>query len=46
MGIIVVTATLASIGTAGVPGADAIMLLLVLDSVGLPVTGGSVVTGA
>jgi Na+/H+-dicarboxylate symporter len=46
MGIIVVTATLASIGTAGVPGAGAIMLLLVLDSVGLPVTAGSIVAGA
>jgi Na+/H+-dicarboxylate symporter len=46
MGIIVVTATLASIGTAGVPGAGAIMLLLVLDSVGLPVTAGSPVAGA
>jgi Na+/H+-dicarboxylate symporter len=46
MSIIVVTATLASIGTAGVPGAGAIMLLLVLDSVGLPVTAGSIVAGA
>jgi Na+/H+-dicarboxylate symporter len=46
IGIIVVTATLASIGTAGVPGAGAIMLLLVLDSVGLPVTAGSIVAGA
>jgi Na+/H+-dicarboxylate symporter len=46
MGIIVVTATLASIGTAGVPGAGAIMLLLVLDSVGLPVIAGSPVAGA
>jgi Na+/H+-dicarboxylate symporter len=46
MGIIVVTATLASIGTAGVPGAGAIMLLIVLDSVGLSVTAGSVVAGA
>jgi Na+/H+-dicarboxylate symporter len=46
MGTIVVTATLASIGTAGVPGAGAIMLLLVLDSVGLPVTAGSIVAGA
>ncbi|MDR3302950.1 MAG: dicarboxylate/amino acid:cation symporter [Treponema sp.] len=45
MGIIVVTSTLASIGTAGVPGAGAIMLLLVLDSVGLPVTAGSPVAG-
>ncbi|MDR1302089.1 MAG: dicarboxylate/amino acid:cation symporter [Treponema sp.] len=46
MGIIVVTATLASIGTAGVPGAGAIMLLLVLDGVGLPVIAGSPVAGA
>jgi Na+/H+-dicarboxylate symporter len=46
MGIIVVTATLASIGTAGVPGAGAIMLLLVLDAVGLPVISGSPVAGA
>jgi Na+/H+-dicarboxylate symporter len=46
MGIIVITATLASIGTAGVPGAGAIMLLLSLDSVGLPVTAGSMVAGA
>jgi Na+/H+-dicarboxylate symporter len=46
MGIIVVTATLASIGTAGVPGAGAIMLLLVLDSVGLKVTAGTAVAGA
>jgi Na+/H+-dicarboxylate symporter len=45
MGIIVVTATLASIGTAGVPGAGAIMLLLVLDGVGLPVIAGSPVAG-
>jgi Na+/H+-dicarboxylate symporter len=46
MGVIVVTATLASIGTAGVPGAGAIMLLLVLDSVGLPVIAGTPVAGA
>jgi Na+/H+-dicarboxylate symporter len=46
MGIIVITATLASIGTAGVPGAGAIMLLLVLDAVGLPVIAGSPVAGA
>ena len=46
MGIIIITATLASIGTAGVPGAGAIMLLLVLDSVGLPVVSGSAVAGA
>ncbi|MDR1785700.1 MAG: dicarboxylate/amino acid:cation symporter [Spirochaetaceae bacterium] len=46
MGLIIVTATLASIGTAGVPGAGAIMLLLVLDSVGLKVEAGSLVAGA
>ena len=46
MGLIVLTATLASIGTAGVPGAGAIMLLMVLESVGLPVTAGTAVAGA
>ncbi len=35
---IVLTATLASIGTAGVPGAGMIMLAMVLQSVGLPGT--------
>src|SRR5699024_5463347 len=33
---VVLTATLSSIGTAGVPGAGAIMLSMVLQSVGLP----------
>lgn len=46
MGIIILTATLASIGTAGVPGAGAIMLLMVLESVGLPVVAGTTVAGA
>ena len=46
IGHIVVTATLASIGTAGVPGAGALMLLLVLESVGLKVTAGSAAAGA
>ena len=46
MGTIIVVATLASIGTAGVPGAGAIMLLMVLDAVGLRVTAGSMVAGA
>lgn len=36
---IVFTATLASIGTAGVPGAGIVMLIIVLNSVGLPVEG-------
>ena len=42
---IVLTATLASIGTAGVPGAGMIMLALVLESVGLPVAGIALVAG-
>ncbi len=42
---IVVTATLASIGTAGVPGAGLIMLTLVLSSVGLPIEGIGLVAG-
>ena len=42
---IVLTCTLASIGTAGVPGAGTIMLSLVLSSVGLPVEGVSLVWG-
>ena len=44
--IVVLTATLASIGTAGVPGAGAIMLLMVLESIGLKVTEGSAVAAA
>ena len=40
---VVTTATLAAIGTAGVPGAGAIMLLMVLESVGLKVEAGSAV---
>lgn len=43
---VITTAVLASIGTAGVPGAGAIMLLMVLDSVGLKVEPGSAVAGA
>ena len=43
---VVITATLASIGTAGVPGAGAIMLLMVLESIGLKVTEGSAVASA
>ena len=42
---IVVTATLASIGTAGVPGGGLIMLTLVLTSVGLPIEGIGLVAG-
>jgi Na+/H+-dicarboxylate symporter len=39
--IVVTTYTLAAIGTAGVPGAGAIMLLMVLESVGMKVEAGS-----
>jgi Na+/H+-dicarboxylate symporter len=36
---IILTATLASIGSAGVPGAGLVMLIIVLNSIGLPVEG-------
>ncbi|MBP5158437.1 MAG: dicarboxylate/amino acid:cation symporter [Treponema sp.] len=42
---IVLTATLASIGTAGVPGAGMVMLAMVLQAVGLPVEGIALVAG-
>lgn len=42
---IVLTATLASIGTAGVPGSGMIMLAMVLQSVNLPVEGIALVAG-
>jgi len=42
---ILLTATLASIGTAGVPGAGLIMLTLVLTQAGLPVEGVALVAG-
>lgn len=43
---VVITATLASIGTAGVPGAGAIMLLMVMDSIGMGVEAGTNVAAA
>jgi len=43
---IIITATLASIGAAGVPGAGVIMLLMVLNSVGLEVKEGSAIAMA
>lgn len=43
---VIMTAVLASIGTAGVPGAGAIMLLMVLNSVGLKVEPGTTVAMA
>ncbi|MCG0275139.1 MAG: dicarboxylate/amino acid:cation symporter [Thermosediminibacteraceae bacterium] len=43
--VIVLTATLASIGTAGVPGAGLIMLTMVLQSVELPLEGIAIIGG-
>ena len=43
--MIILTATLASIGTAGVPGVGLIMLAMVLTQVGLPVAGISLIIG-
>ena len=37
--MIVLTATLASIGSAGVPGAGLIMLIIVLESIDVPAAG-------
>ena len=45
MAMIVLTATLASVGTAGVSGAGMIMLAMVLSSVGLPVEGIAIIAG-
>ena len=45
MSMIVLTATLASIGTAGVSGAGMIMLSMVLMQVGLPVEGIAIIAG-
>lgn len=42
---IILTATLASIGTAGVPGAGMVMLTMVLQSVNIPVEGIALVAG-
>jgi Na+/H+-dicarboxylate symporter len=43
--IIIVTATLASIGSAGVPGAGMIMLVIVLNSVNVPAEGIALILG-
>ena len=42
---VIITATLASIGTAGVPGAGPIMLSMVLQSAGLPLEGIGLIMG-
>ena len=46
MGMIVLLATLASIGTAGVPGAGAIMLAMVMQGINMPIEAGSILAGA
>ena len=43
--LVILTAVLASIGTAAVPGAGMIMLAMVLESVGLPVAGIALIIG-
>lgn len=43
--LIIITATLASIGSAGVPGAGMVMLAIVLNSVGIPVEGIALIMG-
>ncbi|MFK0572549.1 dicarboxylate/amino acid:cation symporter [Endozoicomonas sp.] len=43
--MVIVTATLASIGTAGVPGVGLIMLAMVLQQVGLPLEGIALIMG-
>lgn len=43
--MVIVTATLASVGTAGVPGVGLIMLAMVLQQVGLPVEGIALIIG-
>lgn len=45
LGTIVLTATLASIGTAAVPGAGLIMLVIVLQAVGIPPEGIALILG-
>ncbi len=42
---IIVTGTLASIGTAGVPGAGFIMLTMILTAIGLPLEGSALIAG-
>jgi Na+/H+-dicarboxylate symporter len=44
--LVLITATLGSIGAAGVPGAGAIMMLMVLESVNLKVEAGTAVAAA
>ena len=43
--MVILTATLASIGTAAVPGVGLVMLTMVLNQVGLPVEGVALIIG-
>lgn len=43
--MVIVTATLASVGTAGVPGVGLVMLAMVLQQVGLPLEGIALIMG-
>lgn len=43
--MVILTATLASVGTAGVPGVGLIMLAMVLQQVGLPLEGIAIILG-
>lgn len=43
--MVILTATLASVGTAGVPGVGLVMLAMVLNQVGLPVEGIALIIG-
>lgn len=43
--VVILTATLASIGTAGVPGAGMIMLTMILQAIGLPLEGVALIAG-
>jgi Na+/H+-dicarboxylate symporter len=43
--MVILTATLASIGTAGVPGVGLVMLAMVLEQVGIPIDGIALILG-
>lgn len=43
--VVVLTAVLASIGTAAVPGAGVVMLIIILESVGIPLAGIALILG-